>query len=221
MLELSTPGVTLPVPMADPDLRASDDDRERTAEQLRRAAAQGRITVDELEERLQAAYAARTQGEIVPIVADLPPTPERPVSRLPVRRGGGGTRWLVSIMGGHDRHGHWRIAPHLTVVNVMGGSDLDLHDAELADEEVVITVFSLMGGADIRVPDGLNVEVSQFAFMGGNGVELGPSHPDPGGPVVRIRMLSIMGGSDVKRGRRLTRAERRRQRLEGRAGRHG
>ncbi len=120
-------------------------------------------------------------------------------------------------MGGHDRQGHWRIAPRLTVVNIMGGSDLDLHEAELADDEVVITVFSLMGGTEIRVPDGLNVEVSQFAFMGGNGVELGPSHPDPGGPVVRIRILSIMGGSDVKRGRRLTRAERRRERLERRA----
>jgi hypothetical protein len=207
--------------MADPDLRASDDDREQTAEQLRQAAAQGRITVDELEERLQAAYAARTRGELAPVVADLPAAPERPASRLPVRRGEGGTRWLVSIMGGHDRHGHWRIAPRLAVINVMGGSDLDLHEAELADDEVVITVFSLMGGTDIRVPEGLNVEVSQFAFMGGNGVELGPSHPDPGGPVVRIRMLSIMGGSDVKRGRRLTRAERRQERLERRAGRHG
>jgi DUF1707 SHOCT-like domain/Cell wall-active antibiotics response LiaF, C-terminal len=207
--------------MADPDLRASDDDRERTAEQLRGAAAQGRITVDELEERLQVAYAARTHGELAPIVADLPAAMERPASRLPVRRGEGGTRWLVSILGGHDRQGHWRIGSHLKVINVMGGSDLDLHEAELADDEVVITVFSLMGGTDIRVPEGLNVEVSQFAFMGGNGVELGPSHPDPGGPVVRIRMLSIMGGSDVKRGRRLTRAERREQRLERRAGRHG
>jgi DUF1707 SHOCT-like domain/Cell wall-active antibiotics response LiaF, C-terminal len=219
VLELSIPGVTLAVPMADLDLRASDDDRERTADHLRQAAAQGRITVDELEERLQVAYAARTQGELVRLVADLPAPTERPAGRLPVRRGEGGTSWLVSIMGGHDRHGHWRIAPRLTVINVMGGSDLDLHEAELADDEVVITVFSLMGGADIRVPEGLNVEISQFAFMGGNGVELGPSHPDPGGPVVRIRMLSIMGGSDVKRGRRLTRAERRQQRLERRAGR--
>jgi DUF1707 SHOCT-like domain/Cell wall-active antibiotics response LiaF, C-terminal len=202
--------------MAHPDVRASDDDRERTAEQLRQAASQGRITVDELEERLQAAYAARTQGELAPIVADLPAAAERPVGRLPVRRGEGGTGWLVSILGGHDRRGHWRIAPHLRVINVMGGSDLDLHEAELADDPVVITVFSLMGGTEIRVPEGLNVEVSQFALLGGNSVELGPSHPDPGGPVVRIRMLSIMGGSDVKRGRRLTRAERRQERLEGR-----
>src|SRR4051794_24117224 len=207
--------------MAAPDLRASDDDRERTAEQLRGAAAQGRITVDELEERLQAAYAARTHGELSPIVADLPAAPERRVSGLAVRRGEGGARWLVSIMGGHDRTGHWRIGSRPTGINIIGGSDPHPHEAEPADDEVVITVFSLMGGAEIRVPDDLNVEVSQFAFMGGNGVELGPSHPDPGGPVVRVRMLSIMGGSDVKRGRRLTRAERRQERLERRARRHG
>src|SRR4051794_41969544 len=110
--------------MADPDVRASDDDRERTAEQLRGAAAQGRISVDELEERLQAAYGARTQGELVPIVADLPAAPERPAGRLPVRRGGGGSRWLVSVMGGLERHGHGRRAPRPGVVRGMGGGGL-------------------------------------------------------------------------------------------------
>jgi hypothetical protein len=94
-------------------------------------------------------------------------------------------------------------------VNVMGGADLDLNDAELAGEHVELTVFSLMGGADIRVPDGLNVEISDFAFMGGNDVDIGDPSPDPGGPVVHLRLISIMGGTDVKRGRKLTRAERR------------
>src|SRR3954469_15354429 len=78
--------VTLAVPMADPDVRASDDDRERTAEQLRGAAAHGRISVDELEERLQAAYGARTQGELVPLVADLPAAGERPAGGGPPPR---------------------------------------------------------------------------------------------------------------------------------------
>jgi DUF1707 SHOCT-like domain/Cell wall-active antibiotics response LiaF, C-terminal len=199
--------------MAEPDLRASDDDRDRAAERLRRAAAEGRLTVDELEERLQATYEARTQGELEPLVADVPALRERPAgNRVSVRPGEGGARWLVSILGGHDRKGHWRLSPRLNVVNVMGGSDLDLHEAELADDEVVITVVSVMGGGDIRVPEGLNVEVSQFAFLGGNDVELGAAHPDPGGPVVRIRLFSVMGGTDVKRGRRLSRAERRAQR---------
>ena len=71
-----------------------------------------------------------------------------------------------------------------------------------------MTVFALMGGADIRVPEGLNVELSDFAFMGGNDSKLGDERPDPGGPTLHLRVISIMGGTDVKRGRKLTRAER-------------
>ncbi len=94
----------------------------------------------------------------------------------------------------------------------MGGADLDLNDAELAGEYVELTVFSLMGGADIYVPDGLNVEVSDFALMGGNGIDVGDPRPDPGGPVLRLRLISIMGGTDVKRRRRKSRAEKRAER---------
>ena len=94
----------------------------------------------------------------------------------------------------------------------MGGSDLDLNDAELAGEHVELTVFSLMGGSDIRVPDGLNVEVSDFALMGGNGVDIGDARPDPGGPVLHLRLISIMGGTDVRRGRKKSRAEKRAER---------
>lgn len=55
-----------------PTIRASDSDRDRVAERLRQAAVEGRITTDELEERLEAAAAARTYGELDPLVADLP-----------------------------------------------------------------------------------------------------------------------------------------------------
>jgi DUF1707 SHOCT-like domain len=60
-------------------LRASDADRESVAERLRRAAGEGRILAEELEERLEAVFAARTYGELDAVVADLPGTP-------PVRR---------------------------------------------------------------------------------------------------------------------------------------
>jgi uncharacterized protein DUF1707 len=196
-----------------PELRASDADREHTAELLRHAAGEGRLTMEELEDRLHAAYGTRTRRELETLVADLVPAdlalPGVRHARVPVRRGDGGTSWLVAIMSGRDRKGRWRLGPSVKVVNVMGGSDLDLNDAEFADDVVEMTVFSLMGGADIRVPEGLNVEVSEFALMGGNNVELGNELPDPGGPLLRLRVLSIMGGSDVKRGRKLTRAERR------------
>jgi hypothetical protein len=59
------------------------------------------------------------------------------------------------------------------------------------------------------VPEGLNVELSEFAFMGGNDAHLGDERPDPGGPTLRLRVVSIMGGTDIMRGRKLTRAQRR------------
>lgn len=54
------------------DMRASDTDRESVAEQLRVAAGEGRLTIEELERRLEAAHYARTYGELQPLAADLP-----------------------------------------------------------------------------------------------------------------------------------------------------
>ncbi len=53
-------------------LRASDSDRDLVAERLRRAAAEGRLLADELEQRLATALRARTYAELDPLVADLP-----------------------------------------------------------------------------------------------------------------------------------------------------
>ena len=58
-------------------LRASDEDREQIAEWLRRAAGEGRIVAEELEERLETVFSARTYGELDAVVADLPGTPAR------------------------------------------------------------------------------------------------------------------------------------------------
>lgn len=197
-----------------PELRAGDADRERAADLLRAAAGEGRLSVEELDERLAGAYASTTRRELEALVADVVPGPagqalDAPASRrVAVRRGEGGSRWIVAVMGGNDRTGRWRLARRCTVLNVMGGSDLDLNDVELADDHVTLTVISIMGGSDIYVPPGLHVEVSRFALMGGNDVDLGDDRPDPSAPVLRVRALSIMGGTDVRRGRRRRRAER-------------
>jgi hypothetical protein len=53
-------------------LRISDSDRHKVAEVLREAAGEGRIDMDELDERLEATYAARTYADLVPITVDLP-----------------------------------------------------------------------------------------------------------------------------------------------------
>ena len=73
--------------MSELSLRVADVDRDRVAERLRRAAGEGRLAPDELEERLEAAFGARTQADLAPLVADLPAEPP-PRPRAP-RRGGG------------------------------------------------------------------------------------------------------------------------------------
>jgi hypothetical protein len=200
-----------------PELRASDADREQTAELLRRAAGDGRLTVDELDDRLAEAFAARTRAELEALVADVVASGDAaldvpvgaPATSLPVVPGEGGTKWLISIMSGHDRRGHWRVGPKVINFNFWGGSEIDLNDAVLSTQHTEIRVISIMGGADVYVPEGLDVQVSQFALMGGNDVKLGRGRPAPGGPTVHLRLFSLMGGSDVKRGRKLSRRERR------------
>ncbi len=88
--------------MAD-DLRASDEQRERAAQEIREHFAAGRLTDDELSDRVQAAYAARTQGDLDALLADLPRLPASPAQRkaeLRVRRGELQRRMLQEAGGG-------------------------------------------------------------------------------------------------------------------------
>jgi hypothetical protein len=77
---------TLGLPGAASGLRASDAERERAAETLRRHHADGRLTMDELEERTERAYAATTLGDLDQLFGDLPrlrpPEGERGPGRL-------------------------------------------------------------------------------------------------------------------------------------------
>src|SRR3954454_21682540 len=104
-----------------PELRASDAERERTADQLRHAAGEGRLTVEELDERLNAAYAARTRGELERLVGGLAVPVTTGDSGLTVQRDGDeGTKHLISVMGGVDRKGWWRVGRRCLSINVMG-----------------------------------------------------------------------------------------------------
>jgi hypothetical protein len=93
----------------------------------------------------------------------------------------------------------------MTVINVMGGADLDLREAVLETPEVEITVWSLMGGSDVIVPEGVHVELEGFGLLGANHMRLEGPEPPPGAPVVRVRAWSLMGGTDVKTSRRRSR----------------
>jgi hypothetical protein len=199
-----------------PPLLASDADREAAAERLRIGMGDGRLTVEELEQRLTAAYQARTRAELDLLVADLPsgpaPAPQSAGSPVPVRPGGGGTGWVVSVMGRTRRTGRWRLARRCQVVNVMGRTVLDLAEAELAADRVAVNVFSVMGKTRITVPESLTVEVSRVGLMAHHDIDLGAASTAPSGPVLRVRLISIMGRDTlVRAGARSGRTGRRRR----------
>lgn len=190
--------------------RASHADREQVAERLRDAAGDGRLTLEELEERLDAAFAARTYGELDRLLVDLPEPDGRAPARAPAPRvrgaavpervsGQEGRRWSVAIMSGCTRRGRWAVGDDHAAVAVMGGVDLDLRDAQLQSQKVVVRAFALMGGIDIVVPDDCVMDVSGLGLMGGFDHHDKAGPPPAGAPVVVVRGLALMGGVTVVR----------------------
>ena len=137
-------------------------------------------------------YGAHTVGELTALTADLPDGP--PAG--PARDESG---WVVAVMGAGDRTGRWRPWRRTRVVAVMGGSQLDLREAEIDGPKIEITAVAVMGGIDVIVPDGVEVDLSGFALMGGNEGPRGTGPRHRGAPVVRVRAYALMGGVTVKR----------------------
>jgi DUF1707 SHOCT-like domain len=194
-------------PRATPDraqLRISDADRHEVAELLRNAAGEGRIDLDELDERLEAAYAARTYADLVPITFDLPVEGHRswqpPALPSPVVAGPA-SETQVAIFNGLQRKGAWVVPRRMSVFAMMGGADLDLREAKFAAQEVVITVNAIMGGAQITVGPHTNVVVEGTGIMGGYSgpSDKTPADLDANSPTVRIRGVAIWGGVSVDR----------------------
>jgi hypothetical protein len=180
-----------------PELRVSDADREATVVRLREAGGEGRLTLEELAERVERADAARTWSDLEALTADLPATAPGRAAVLPdePRKE---RRWVVAIMGGEQRKGRWRPARRTNAIAVMGGIDIDLREAELADGAEILAI-PVMGAVTVVVPEGVSVELSGFSLMGGNSGPDDAVTPLPNSPVVRVRASSLMGGVDVKR----------------------
>jgi hypothetical protein len=174
-------------------MRASDADREQTVEHLRVACSDGRITFEELAERIELAYAARTTGELEVVMRDLPSAPTASGAERDDKE------WAVAVMGGSERRGRWRPASKTIAVAVMGGVELDLREATIDQPTVEIQAVAIMGGVDVIVPEHVEVQMSGFALMGGNDSPRDSATIPPGAPVVRVSAYSIMGGVSVKR----------------------
>ncbi|GAB3579531.1 DUF1707 domain-containing protein [Amycolatopsis endophytica] len=195
-------------------MRASDADRERVAQILHNALSEGRITVQELEERLDTVYAAKTLAELEPPVADLPGVsagavqPATPRALSPDTRIGGvpGSKTSIAVMSGAQRKGPWTVPPQHTSFAFWGGVEMDLRNARFAERNTTITAVAIMGGIDIVVPDDIIVEVTGFGFMGAfesqERGEVSPEPPPPGAPVVKVTGFAFWGGVTVTRKRR-------------------
>ncbi|MET8249610.1 DUF1707 domain-containing protein [Streptomyces sp. NPDC005202] len=208
-----------------PELRASDADRERVAEVLRDALAEGRLDMEEFEERLEAAYKARTYGELTPLTRDLPDTgiaaPAVSLRKDPAESGSwagrivggeGSSSWAVAVMSGFQRKGRWTVPKRFNCFAFWGGGEIDLREANFADREVEINCVAIMGGMQVIVPPGVEVVVRGIGIMGGFDHREEGAPGDPGAPRVVVTGFAFWGGVGVER--KLTRAEQLRQKEE-------
>jgi DUF1707 SHOCT-like domain/Cell wall-active antibiotics response LiaF, C-terminal len=176
-----------------PTVLASDAERERVVLLLRDAAGDGRLTLEELAGRLDWTYGARTSQELELVTRDLPAQP--PAAAVAP---GSRTSLVVAIMSGADRSGRWRLGARCRAIAVMGGCKLDLRGAELTAQAPVIQAVSIMGGIEIIVPEGIPVEVTGVAIMGGKSVRIKDVPLQPGAPRLRVRVFALMGGVSVR-----------------------
>jgi hypothetical protein len=209
-------------------LRASDADREAVANVLREAAGDGRLTMDELDERLDAVYAAKTYAELEPITHDLPGTGAAYVPAVssaapadPARFGGTPTSGgAVAILGGFSRKGDWVVPKDFNAFCFMGGGEIDMRDATFAEREVSIHIVAIMGGCEVIVPEDATVRVTGIGIMGAFDHSIAGSGT-PDGPVITVNGVAIMGGVDVTRKPNSEAfREARQQRIEARQERH-
>jgi hypothetical protein len=180
-------------------IRISDADRERAAGRLQQALAEGRITFDELEERLAAVYAARYAADLLPPFADLPGgaglpgVPAVPVAAAPTGR----PLVLRSGMGTLRRSGAWTVPSRIRVQSVMGSVVLDFCDTPVPPT-VDVQLDLGAGSARLLLPDGATADVDGMVSGMGNVRSRVPSAPVPGRPHFRVHGRSAMGSVTVR-----------------------
>ena len=203
-----------PVAPADPtQLRIYDAERHQVADLLREAAGDGRLTMEELDERLEVVYKSKTYAELVPVTVDLPGArdvlPQAPAGATAPAASSGATvrpgsshsdSGSVAIFGGATRKGQWTVAAQYTALAVFGGVELDFREATFTAHETELYANCLFGGIDITVPDDVAVRVSGVPIFGGYEHGKGESADLPANaPVLHVKGVALFGGVDVKR----------------------
>ncbi|GAC53132.1 DUF1707 SHOCT-like domain-containing protein [Gordonia amicalis] len=187
-------------------LRAADADRELVHEILSAAMAHGSLSPVEYEERAGKAMMAKTFGDLDELTDDLPiaqlgvamPAPSMsPGPRVTGGSSDAAVRHRLAIMSGSELSGTAVVADALTATAIMGAVEIDLREVEFTAPVLTIQCIAIMGGVEIRAPEGVTVEIGGLGIMGGFGGKSQKS-PRPGAPVVRVTGLALMGGVEVK-----------------------
>jgi hypothetical protein len=178
------------IPNPDDNMRATDAERAQAEVHLREACVDGRLTLAEFSTRMDTVLIARTRGQLKAITADLGATPAAP-ARAPIA-----TR-IRAILGEKLRSGRWRAEGAVEITAVMGNCQIDLRDAEIIGDEVLLNLRALMSEVKICVPRGVQVVMEETAGMSSSKDVRPSGTPLPEGPIVRIRGVSIMSSVEV------------------------
>jgi uncharacterized protein DUF1707 len=193
-------------PIAGGNLRASDADRDQVATLLSTAYAEGRLSREEHDERIDQLMAAKTFDDLLPITRDLvivgpPPYAARPQSAnrfaIDTTAQNPESDKMIAIFGGVTRKGRWRVRKNTQALALFGGMDLDLRDAIFEAPVVEISGFWCFGGLDIKVPAGIEVQDQTAGIFGGTDVR-DVGDPAPGAPTLVIKGVSLFGGVSIK-----------------------
>ena len=146
------------------------DERERVIQQLSEHFANDRLSLDELESRIELAYKAGSVAEIQRLTADLPsaaavPVPApAPVEELPALSPD--RERIFAVMSETSRRGSWLVPQRLDLLAVMADTTIDLTQAALPTGIIDIHVRSLWAAVKIVVPPGLQVVNRMSSVMG-------------------------------------------------------
>lgn len=175
--------------------------RERTIERLSAHFANDRLSIDELDVRLERAYAATSVAELDALTADLPDTP--PVARVEsgastsraVERYEGPSR-IRAILSETRRGGLWVVPPELDVRALMANITLDLRSSMLSPGVTDIEIKAMMASVQILLPPGVRVMENVRAFMASVTDDSYSDVSNPSAPVIRLTGRAVM--SEVK-----------------------
>ena len=146
------------------------DERERVIQQLSEHFANDRLSLDELESRMELAYKAASVVDLQRLTADLPsatavPAPvPAPVQELPALAPD--RERMFAVMSETSRRGSWLVPQRLDLLAVMSDTTIDLTQAALPTGIIDIHIRSVWAAVKIVVPPGLQVVNRLSSVMG-------------------------------------------------------